>query len=171
MRLEFAPPVSLAAEHDLSAFENGRHAALDDWLRHRALASEGLSARTYVVCSTDGLRRVLAYYSLATTMEQRVILPSARLRKGMPDNVPLMLLGRLAVDRTMQGRGVGSTLLVNAVERCCAVAAIAGVRAIVAHAIDEEAVKFYERHAFVRSPFGERIMLLPMENAKVLTGT
>jgi GNAT superfamily N-acetyltransferase len=82
----------------------------------------------------------------------------------MPDEVPLLLIGRLAVDRNFQGRGLGSALLVDALQRCAAAAQIAGARGVLAHAIDEEAVHFYARHGFiVARPLGERTMLMPIE--------
>ncbi len=158
----------LTEKHDVIGFENGKHPSLDDWLRNRALASEGLSARTYVVCDADEPGRVVGYYAISTAMEQRAALPTAKTRRGMPERVPLLLIGRLAVDRHFQGMGLGSDLLSDALRRCLAVAEIAGARGIVAHAIDDDAVRFYERHGFVHSPLGERVMLLPIEVARSL---
>jgi GNAT superfamily N-acetyltransferase len=66
----------------------------------------------------------------------------------------------------VQGKRLGAALLSDAIRRCCAAAAIAGARAILAHAIDDEAMKFYELYGFVLSPLGERVMLLPIETAK-----
>lgn len=159
-------PERLTAEHDVSHMHNGKHPALDEWLRSRALSSEGLSARTYVVCADDAPRRVVGYYALSNAMEQRVALPNAKLRRGMPDQVPLVLIGRLAVDVTYQGKGLGGDLLRDALLRCVAASEIAGVRAVIAHAIDDEAAGFYRRHGFVHSPLGERVMLLPLEAIK-----
>jgi ribosomal protein S18 acetylase RimI-like enzyme len=99
-------------------------------------------------------------------MEERQVLPTASLRKNLPHQVPLLLIGRLAVDVSAQGRGLGSDLLADAVRRCCAASEIIGVRAIVAHAIDEDAVGFYRRRGFLLSPLGERVMLLPIETAR-----
>lgn len=155
-------PARLTVDHDLIGFANGRHASLDEWLRDRALLSEGVSARTYVVC-TAGTNRVVGYYAISTAMEQRATLPNARLRRGMPDQVPMLLIGRLAVDASFQGIGLGADLLADALRRCLAASEIAGVRAVVTHAIDDDAVAFYERHGFLRSPLGERVMLLPIE--------
>ncbi len=156
-------PEPLSAAHDLSAFDNGKHPSLDEWLRERARASEGLSARTYVACGVDAGERVVGYYAISTAMEQRAALPSAKLRRGMPDQVPLLLIGRLAVDKSFQSVGLGSSLLADALRRCHAASSIAGARGIVAHAIDDEAVRFYEKHGFVRSPLGERVMLIAIE--------
>lgn len=161
-------PERLTARHDVSRFDNGKHPSLDVWLRERSLASEGLSARTYVVCDAATSNRVVGYYAISTAMEQRIALPSAKLRRGMPEQIPLLLIGRLAVDRNFQGIGLGRELLSNALNRCVAASNIAGARGIVAHAIDNEAVRFYERHGFQVSPLGERVMLLPIEFARTL---
>jgi GNAT superfamily N-acetyltransferase len=154
--------------HDVSRFTNGVHPSLDQWLRERARSSEGLSARTYVVCPTEEPGRVVGYSSISTAVEQHNALPSAKLRRGMPDQVPLLLIGRLAVDAEWRGRGIGSALLVDALRRCVAASEIAGARGVVAHAIDAVAVAFYERHGFVHSPLGERTMLMPIESVRLL---
>src|SRR5205823_11610970 len=138
--------------------------------RERARTSEGLSARTYVVCPASEPNRIVGYFSITTAVEQRNALPSAKLRRGMPDRVPLLLIGRLAVDWEWRGRGLGSALLSDALERCLAASAIAGVRAVIVHAIDKEAVDFYQRHGFVRSPLGEHVMLMPIETVRLLLG-
>jgi len=163
---DIRPPERLTPEHDVGAFSNGRHPALDVWLRERALASEGLSARTYVISETTAPSRVVGYYALSAAMEERMNLPSAKLRRGMPEQVPLILLGRLALDVSVQGRGLGTDLLADAIRRCLAASDIAGVRGIVAHAIDDDAARFYSHHGFVPSPLGERVMLLPIETAR-----
>jgi GNAT superfamily N-acetyltransferase len=161
-------PERLSARHDVSRFKNGVHPSLDRWLRERARASEGLSARTYVICPGDEPDRVVGYAAISTAMAQRNALPSAKLRRGLPDEVPLLLIGRLAVDAQWRGRGLGSALLVDALRRCLAASEIAGARGVVAHAIDDAAVGFYERHGFVRSPLGERVMLIPIETVRAL---
>jgi len=86
----------------------------------------------------------------------------------MPEQVPLLLIARLAVDRTAQGLGLGTELLSDALRRCLSASEIAGARAVIAHAIDDDAVRFYQRHGFVLSPLGERVMLLPIETARAL---
>ncbi len=158
------PPEPLRAEHDVERFGNGRHATLDDGLRKQARTSEGLSARTYVVCTIEPANRVVGYYAIATATAQRVAIPSAKLRKGMPQEVPLLLIGRLAVDAAFQGQGLGSALLIDALRRCAAASAIAGARGVIAHAIDDEAAHFYQRHGFIAAPpLGALTMLMPIE--------
>lgn len=165
---ELRAPEPLTARLDIARFANGVHPSLDQWLRERAHASEGLSARTYVVCAAAEPERVVGYFSIAAAVEQRTALPSAKLRRGMPEQVPLLLIGRLAVEAPWRGRGLGSALLGDALKRCLAASQIAGVRGVVAHAIDQAAVGFYERHAFICSPLGERVMLMPIETVRSL---
>ncbi len=162
------PPERLTGQHDVSAFQNGKHPSLDDWLRDRALVSEGLSARTYVICDADTPARVLGYYAISTAMEQRVALPTAKLRRGMPEQVPLLLIGRFAIDRAFHGIGLGTELLSDALRRCLAASEIAGARGVIAHAIDDDAAGFYQRHGFLHSPLGERVMLMPIETLRAL---
>jgi len=160
------PPERLTAGHDVAGFSNGKHPSLDIWLKERAIISEGLSARTYVICSAANPPRVIGYYAISTAMEERHALPTAKLRRNLPDQVPLLLIGRLALDASAQGRGLGADLLADAVKRCCAASEIVGARAIVAHAIDDEAARFYRHHGFLSSPLGDRVMLLPLETAR-----
>jgi GNAT superfamily N-acetyltransferase len=161
-------PARLTAAHDVSKFRNGKHPSLDDWLVGRAVASEGFSARTYVICDGESPERVIGYYAISTATEQRALLPSAKLRRGMPEQVPLLLIGRLAIDCMFQGRGLGTELLSDALRRCLAAAEIAGARGVVAHAIDDDAVQFYQRNGFLLSPLGERVMLIPIETVRAL---
>src|SRR3546814_8200033 len=88
-------------------------------------------------------------------MEERAALPNAKLRKGMPDKVPLLLIGRLAVASDFQGLGLGADLLADALRRCAAASEIAGARAVIVHAIDDDAVGFYARHGFIASRSAE----------------
>src|ERR1700722_10425371 len=104
---EISAPKHLTAAHDVSAFDSGVP-NLDDWLRKRALANEETGAsRTYVVCAG---RRVVGYYALATGGVAQSQTPG-RVRRNMADPVPVMILGRLAVDRGWQGRKMGAGML------------------------------------------------------------
>lgn len=147
------------------------HAVLDEWLRQRALASEGLSARTYVICSESLPEQVIGYYAISTAMEERSTLPTAKLRRGLPDRVPLLLIGRLAVSQEFQGRGLGADLLSDAIHRCLAASEIAGARAIIAHAIDDRAAAFYNAHGFSPSPLAPHLMILPIDHIRPILST
>ena len=105
------PPSPLSPAHDCSQFACGRP-ALDDWLRRSALKSEGRTARTYAVAVGP---RVVAYYGLAAGAVVRKALPSARARRNTPAEVPVVVIGRLAVDLRYQRRGIGAGLLKDAI--------------------------------------------------------
>lgn len=160
-------PEHLGSGHDLTTFDSGEP-ALDDWLRKRALANEASGAsRTYVVCAG---RRVVGYYALATgAVAQRAAI--GRVRRNMPDPVPVMVLGRLAVDRAYQGRGLGAGLLRDAVLRTQQAASIGGIRAILVHAISEDAKRFYRRCGFAESPLEPMTLMVTVADAeRVLEG-
>ncbi|HEX3881743.1 MAG TPA: GNAT family N-acetyltransferase [Stellaceae bacterium] len=146
---------------DVSAFEC-RYPELDDWLRLRARAAEGRSARTYVVAASD---RVVGYYCLAAGSIGREELPTAKLRRNQPSDVPVIVLGRLAVDLAFERHGVGSGLLKDAFRRCLTAADTIGVRAIVVHAIDEGAAQFYEKLKFKPLNAGPLTLFVPLETA------
>src|ERR1700676_4335005 len=110
---EISAPEHLTAAHDGSAFDSGVP-DLDSWLRKRALANEDTGgARTYVVCAGG---RIVGYYALATGGVAQVQAPG-RVRRNMPDPVPVMILARLTVDRGWRGRHLGASLLRDAVVR------------------------------------------------------
>lgn len=156
-------PEHLGAEHDLSTFDSGIP-TLDDWLKRRALANEESGAsRTYVVCTRG--KKVVAYYALANG---GVVLQAAtgRTRRDMPDPIPVMVLGRLAVDRTYQGGGLGRALLRDAILRTIQAADIGGIRAILVHAISEDAKRFYERCGFAVSPLDPMTLMITLGDAK-----
>ena len=147
------------------------HPVLDEWLRQRALPSEGLSARTYVICPELQPTQVIGYYAISTAMEERSALPTANLRRGLPDRVPLLLIGRLAVSQEFQGRGLGADLLSDVIHRCLAASEIAGARAIIAHAIDDRAATFYSAHGFLPSPLVPHLMMLPINHIPPILST
>lgn len=135
--------------HDLEAFDCGRE-PLNLYLRRHALANHAAGAgRTYVALSGE---EVVGYHTLAAAQADYAGAPE-RLAKGLARHpIPLMLLARLAVARTWQGRGLGAGLLKDAMLRTLAAADIAGVRALAVHAKDEAARGFYERFDFIASP-------------------
>jgi GNAT superfamily N-acetyltransferase len=164
---ELTAPVHLTAAHDVSSFHSGVP-DLDEWLRKRALANEETGAsRTYVAC-TGG--RVVGYYALATGGVAQAQAPG-RVRRNMPDPVPVMILGRLAVDRGWQGRNLGASLLRDAILRTLHAAEIGGIRAILVDAISEDAKRFYERYGFKASPVDPMILMITVADArKALSG-
>lgn len=157
-------PVPLAPEHELDSFSCGI-AALDDWLKRRARRNEAEGAsRTFVAC--DRLH-VGAYYCLAAGSSLRDTATGS-VRRNMPDPVPVVLLGRLAVDRKWQGRGFGADLLRDAVLRVVGAAESVGVRAILVHALSDEAKQFYERHGFRASPVEPSTLMITVDEARAM---
>lgn len=151
------PPVPIAAGHDTTGFAC-RHESLNQWLRRRALANASSgTTRTYVVC-TDS-QHVVGYYALAAGSITIESAP-ARMRRNMPDPLPVIVLGRLAVHEDGSGRGIGSGLLKDAVLRALQAAEIIGACALLCHAIDDEAKAFYLKHGFVASPLEPLTMML-----------
>jgi predicted N-acetyltransferase YhbS len=121
-----------------------------------ANAASGAS-RTYVVC--DDQNQVIGYYALAAGSIASEAAPG-RLRRNMPDPLPVIVLGRLAVHNAWSSRGIGSGLLRDAVLRSAQAAELIGVRALLCHAIDEEAKAFYLKYGFVESPLDARTVLV-----------
>lgn len=159
-------PVPLAQDHGLDGFSSGVE-PLDNWLKRRARPNEaGGGSRTFVSCAG---RQVIGYYSLAAGS----LLPEAatgRVRRNMPSPVPVILLGRLAVDRAWQGKGIGGDLLRDAVLRTVSAGAVVGVRAMLVQAISAAARAFYERHGFHPSPVDPMMLMITLAEAKALFG-
>jgi GNAT superfamily N-acetyltransferase len=159
----YTAPEPLTAEHRLEGFVCGK-AFLDDWLIAHALKSEARSARSFVVTAKAGsdAGRVIAYYALATGSVPRDEVPK-KIRRGLPNPTPVLLLGRLAVDKRHGARGIGPALLKDAMLRALEISRSAGVRALIVHAIDDDAVGFYLKYGFQPFPASTNTMFLPIE--------
>ena len=160
------PPVLLTNAHDVSAFNSGEP-VLDDWLRQRAWANLQASAsRTYVVCPS-GTRTVIGYDSLGMGhILARETLGS--MRRNMPRFIPAVVLGRLAIDRAWQGKGIGRALLADVVNRALRASAEVTARLIIVHAISPAAEAFYLHHGFARLPVESPTFALDLINLKKL---
>lgn len=163
MSLKFAAPQPLAAHHIVDAFCCGE-ASLDEWLKRRALANQLSGAsRTFVVCDQAG--RVHGYYALAAGAVSRASAPRT-VRRNMPDSVPVLVLGRLAVQQAAQGKQLGGALLQDAVLRAVAVSQNAAVRALLVHALNPRAQAFYLHYGFQPSPWQPLTLMLPLPAPK-----
>jgi GNAT superfamily N-acetyltransferase len=149
------PPRLLEPDDDLSEFDCGVP-ALNHWLMHRAAFNhrEGAS-RSFVYCVE---KRVVAYYSLSAGSIPQLDAPG-NIRRNMPDPVPIVLLGRLAVDSGWHGRKLGTRLVKDALQKCKAISIEVGVRAVLVHAKDERGAVFYTNLGFLRSPTQPLILL------------
>ena len=152
------PPEPLQAYHQLDAFDCGSD-ALNLWLQRRALNNQraGVS-RTSVVCRDDC---VIAYDSLAAGAIVLAEVP-ASLQRNMPNPLPVVMLGRLAVDRNYQGLGLGRALVAHAIRLSLQAQQLVGARALLVHAIDDQAAAFYRRMGFRPSPISPLILLLQL---------
>jgi len=158
----------LGAGHEVDAFDCGKE-PLDRFLQRFALTNQKAgSAQTYVACR--GGRRAVGYYSLTVGSVEHADAPG-RVRKGQPRHlIPVMLLARLAVDKVEQGRGLGRALLKDALLRTAQAADIAGIRALIVHAKDDEARAWYEKFDFEPSPTDPYHLFLLMKDLRALLG-
>lgn len=148
-------PKLLNASHRLDAFSCGV-LDLDDWLRRRALPNQASGeSRSYAVCVED---RVIAYYAIASGAISASDT-TGRFRRNMPEPIPVAVLGRLAVDASAQGLGLGRALFRDAALRLSAAADIIGIRGMIVHAISAEAKAFYLALGLTESP-GEEMTLM-----------
>jgi GNAT superfamily N-acetyltransferase len=153
------------SEHDVVAEFDSGEPSLNDYLRRRTLANHvEVASRCFVTCQ-DG--RVVGFYALASAAVERAETPG-RVRRNMPDPVPVILLSRLAIDRKEQGPGLGAALLRDAITRAVAAAEIIGVRALLVHALHEQARTFYAHFDFEPSPTDPLHLLLLVKDARAL---
>jgi hypothetical protein len=155
-----AAPARLNDTHDLGPFDCGK-TQLDDWLKNHALASEGQTARTYVVCNGN---IVIGYYCIAMGSVERKQLPSRLKRQqGLPNHIPVAIIGRLARDRDPRWKGLGKDLLRDALNRIVSVSETIGVRCVLVHAIDDEAAAYWRDLEFQEYPDGSRTFFMSID--------
>lgn len=153
-------PKPLSEKHELAAFDCGEE-MLNKWLKNKAMANQASGAsKTYVICED---KKVIGYYCLAASA---VALNSttARVRRNMPDPVPMMIIGRLAIDKNRQGSGLGKALLKDAILRTMQAADIVGVRGLFVHALSPDAKAFYERQGFQESPISPMLLMCALKD-------
>ncbi len=154
--MRLSPPEPLDDRHDLTDFTSGE-AELDDWFTRRALRNQMSGAtRSFVVCCEG--RRAVAYYALATGAVATQAA-TGRMRRNMPDPVPVVILARLAVDTRWQGKGLGRALIRDAAMRVRQAAHMIGIRGMLVHALTPGAKAFYERAGFTESPLDPMMLM------------
>ncbi len=152
-------PVPLTRDHQISGFDC-LVGLINEWLIRRALKNDySGGSRTYVVC--DG-NQVVGYYAIAAGSIGRGDAPG-RIRRNMPNPIPALVLGRLAVDRRYQGSGIGQGLLKDALARSINVSEQVGARVLIVHTLNEKAGAFYLRHGFEISLQITNTLLLPLK--------
>ena len=158
---QLCPPEKLNSLHQIETFDSG-NSQLDEWLKRRALNNESERAsRTYVLCDRQA---VIAYYCLAKVAVAQTAA-TGKVGRNMPDPIPVMLIGRLACDRNWQGCGIGRALLRDAILRTLQAAEIVGIRAILVHAISEDAKQFYQKFGFTVSPIDPMTLMVNISDA------
>jgi GNAT superfamily N-acetyltransferase len=158
----------LARQHAVAAFDCGTQPTLNEWLKHFAWTNQrNETSRTYVVHRGG---RVVGFYSIAAGSVRREEAP-ARVSKGLASHpVPLILLTRLAVDKSEQCTGLGKALLKDALRRIGDAADIVGARAVLVHAIDDRAAGFYRHFGFEQSPSDGLHLMLLMKDLRANLG-
>ncbi|WP_273404172.1 GNAT family N-acetyltransferase [Actinobacillus porcinus] len=154
----YSAPELLNATHHLDDFDCGEE-ALNSWLKRNALKNQQNQAnRTFVICQNNN---VVGFYALAAGSVSHQFV-SGGLRRNMPDPIPVVVLGRLAIDLTHQGQQLGAALLKDAVLRASAVSQQVEVKALLVHALNDKAKAFYLNYGFQVSPIDDLILLLKL---------
>lgn len=163
------PPTPLTKDHITAEFHSGAD-ELDDWLHNYAWVNhQSGNARVFV--SNRG-QTVVGYYALATAGVEKTHAPAELTKGGVPTQISCLLLARLAVDKSEQNRGLGRGMLVDAIRRVVRVSDDVGVRALLIHARDDDARRFYEHHGeFVPSPTDPLHLFLHIKQARALIQT
>jgi GNAT superfamily N-acetyltransferase len=160
--LDLTPPTSITADQELTNFDSGEF-SLNEWLKKRAFKNQAAGAsRCFVLCA--GVE-VIGYYSLSAGAISHEAAPKA-MRRNMPDPLPVLLLGRLAVDKRYHNRGIGQALLRDAMMRAVNVSGNAGVFAILVHALSDQAKQFYLSRGFVESPLQSMTLIMTIETVR-----
>lgn len=163
--LDLIPPAPITADQGLTNFDCGE-SSLNEWLKKRALKNHIAGAsRCFVVCAGA---EVIGYYSLSAGAISHEAAPKA-MRRNMPNPLPILpilLLGRLAVDKRCHNQRIGQALLRDAMIRSVSVASDAGVFALLVHALSDQAKQFYLSRGFVESPLQSMTLLMTIETIR-----
>lgn len=160
----FTTPRAITRDDKFLDFDCGEP-TLNEYLQKRALTNHIGGAATCFVTTRNG--KVVGYYALSSGSVSHNNV-SGRVRRNMPDPIPVVILARLAIDVSAQGEGLGRGLLLDAISRCIAAAEIVGVRAILVHAFDDDARQFYLHHDFESSPIDPLVQILLLKDAKAV---
>ncbi|MFZ5761973.1 MAG: GNAT family N-acetyltransferase [Thermodesulfobacteriota bacterium] len=160
--MKLSAPEPLTEHHDVTRFTSGVE-SLDTWLKRRATRNQATGAsRTFVACVG---RRVVAYYALASSAVAVAEAPG-RFRRNMPDPIPVVVLGRLAVDQSFQSQGIGRALVRDAGYRVLQAADLIGIRGLLVHALSAEAKSFYEHVGFEASALDPSMLMITLNDLK-----
>jgi GNAT superfamily N-acetyltransferase len=160
MDLNINRPIPISEEHETDAFCSGND-ALDEWLKFKALANEKKRASRCFVITKNNV--IIGYYAIvAGSVTHKEA--TGKIKRNMPDPIPVMILGRLAIDKNYQRFGLGTALLKDALLRTSQAADIIGIKAVLVHAIDQNAVHFYQERGFKSSPIDVKILMVTLDD-------
>lgn len=166
MTLKLTAPEPLKIGHLLESFSSGEE-ALELWLKNRAISNQNSGAsRTFVTTSDN---QVMGYYALSTgviSTNQAV----GRFRHNMPTDIPIILLGRLAVDTRAKGLGIRRGLVKDACHRVIQTSGLVGIRGVVVHALTDDAKRFYEHIGFAPSPLDPMMLVVTLADLQLAMG-
>lgn len=164
--MALSAPAVLAEHHELDHFDSGE-SSLDDWLKKRARSNQaGGASRVFVICEGN---QVVGYYALSSSCVLPALVPG-RFRRNMPDPIPVVLLGRLAIDKAWQHQGLGRALFRDAAMRVSQAAEAIGVRGIVVHALSDDAKKFYLALGFTECPGQPMTLVVTLQDIRAALG-
>lgn len=155
-------PTPLTADHVVAEFSCGEP-SLDDWLKKRALRNQASGASRTFVIADDG--KVVGYYCLSAGALNHEAAPKA-MRRSMPDPLPIVLLGRLAIDERFHNQGLGQALLRDALLRTIHLSSDTGVFAVLVHALSDAAKRFYLSRGFVESPLQPMTLMMTLDTMR-----
>lgn len=155
-------PEALTAHHNISDFDCGVD-TLNSWLKERAIKNHTLDAsRCFVICEDNN---VIGYYALATgSVDNKEA--AGKIKRNMPNPIPVLVLGRLAIDKKHQGKRLGSHLLKDCLLRTLTVSEHVAFKALLVHALSEEAKEFYENYGFKTSPINFMTLFLSVSDIR-----
>ena len=160
---KLSAPTKINDKHKTNYFSSGEP-ALDDWLKRKALKnSMNDASQTFVVCDQDLV--VAGYYCLAAGSIERENSPK-KMQRNMPSSIPVMVLGRLAVDSSWHGHGIGKGLLKDAVTRSIRISREVGIKALLVHSLSVAATDFYKRFGFIESPIDTMTLMLSFKSSQ-----
>ena len=155
-------PEPINEQHNINGFNSGEE-SLDLWLKNRAIKNQKANAsRTYVACDSE---RVIAYYVLASS-SVNASFALGSFKRNMPNPIPVVVLGRLAIDQAYQNRGIGRSLVRDAGFRVIQAAETIGIKGLLVQAISTKAKEFYEKLGFEPSLIDPMTLMVTLDDLK-----
>jgi GNAT superfamily N-acetyltransferase len=162
---DLTSPALLSNEHNVEKFDCSEP-TLNEWLKNRAAKNNTADAsRCFVICKNDNI--VIGYYCLSAGAINRESAPKP-MRRNMPESLPVLVLGRLAIDKDYHNKGLGSALLRDAMIRSVNIAQDARVFSILIHSLSHQAKQFYVSRGFVESPLQPMILFMTLATIRLI---